>query len=295
MSLFLLSLVFLPADGTGEREAGLQTGRYPRTELLVEAADLAKPAVAKPFLILDARGKHKYTAGHIPGAVWVDQIAWSRAPLAAQDDELWAQRIGELGIGRDSHVLVYDDNASKDAARIWWILRYWGIRDVRLLQGGWRAWQNRGGNVSTEEVKPPVRKLELSASAARLATKEQVLDTLKAREAQIVDARSRAEYCGEEKTTQRSGAIPGAIHLEWLELLDEKSQRFKSPEDLADLFRKKGIALDRPAVTYCQSGGRAAVMAFALELMGANQVRNYYKSWAEWGNAEDTPIAKPDK
>jgi thiosulfate/3-mercaptopyruvate sulfurtransferase len=262
---------------------------------LVETEELAKPEIAKQFLILDARGKHKYAEGHIPGAIWVDQIAWSRAPLTAQGVEVWAKRIGELGIAKDTRVVVYDDNASKDSARIWWILRYWGIRDVRLLHGGWRAWQNSGGKVSSDEVKPPFRMIALSPSAARLATKDQVLEALATKEAQIVDARSREEYCGEEKTAKRSGAIPGAIHLEWLEVLDEKSQRFKSPEELAELFRKKGIALDRPAVTYCQSGGRAAVMAFALELMGDSRVRNYYKSWAEWGNADDTPIALPDK
>lgn len=295
MSLFLLGVLCLSASGTGESGAGEQKSRYPRADLLVEAEELAKPEVAKQFVILDARGKHKYVAGHIPGAVWVDAIAWNRAQLAAKDDTVWAPRIGELGIDQDTPVVIYDDNASKDAARIWWILRFWGIRDVRLLNGGWRAWQNSGGKVATDEVKPRFRKLSLSPVTARLATKDQVLDVLSTKAAQIVDARSREEYCGEEKAAKRSGAIPGAVHLEWSEVLDQKSQRFKNPEDLAELLRKKGIALDRPAVTYCQSGGRASVMAFALELMGASRVRNYYRSWAEWGNADDTPIAKPEK
>src|SRR5438034_11780204 len=105
--------------------------------------------------------------------------------------------------------------------------------------------------------------------------------------AQIIDARSRGEYCGDEMFAKRGGAIPGALHLEWLQLLD-KSQRFKTPEELAGLFKTHGVVLDRPTITYCQSGGRAAVMAFALEWMGAKRVRNYYKSWAEWGNADDT-------
>src|SRR5262249_32147583 len=108
-----------------------------------------------------------------------------------------------------------------------------------------------------------------------------------------IDARSEGEYCGETKNAKRGGAIPGAVHLEWSDLIDKKTQKFKSPEELTKLFKDAGIDLKRPTVTYCQSGGRAAVMAFGLELMGARNVRNYYRSWSEWGNDENTPIVKP--
>lgn len=293
MSLLLLGALLSPANWTRELEALERVGQYPRANLLVDAVELAKPEIAKQFLILDARGKQKYDAGHIPGAVWIDSIAWSRAPLTARDPEAWAKRIGALGIDQNTRVVIYDDNVSKDSARIWWILRYWGIADVRLLNGGWRAWQNAGGIVSRDEIKPSFRKPMLAPVASRLATKEQVLEGLAAKKSQIIDARSRAEYCGEEQSAKRGGAIPGAIHLEWLDVLDEKTQRFKSPQELSQLFATRGIHLDRLAVTYCQSGGRAAVMAFALELMGSNQVQNYYQSWAEWGNAADTPVEKP--
>ncbi len=105
--------------------------------------------------------------------------------------------------------------------------------------------------------------------------------------------RSESEYCGEANTAKRNGAIPGAVHKEWTEVIDKKTQRFKSPEALAKLFKEAGVDLDRSSVTYCQSGGRAAVMAFTLELMGVKSVRNYYRSWSEWGNEEDTPVEKP--
>jgi thiosulfate/3-mercaptopyruvate sulfurtransferase len=94
------------------------------------------------------------------------------------------------------------------------------------------------------------------------------------------------------KLAKRGGAIPGAKHLEWSDLLDKKTQRFKSPAALSRLFKQAGIDPKKPAVTYCQSGGRASVMAFALELMGAKGVQNYYPGWAEWGNAADTPVEK---
>ncbi len=164
-----------------------------------------------------------------------------------------------------------------------------------VLNGGWKAWQSAGGPVDNMNIKRIVEQAKLSAQPGRLATKDQVLEGLKDKRFQIIDARSDKEFCGETKTTKRSGAMPGAIHLEWTDLLDAKTQRFKSQEELAKLFKDAGIDLNKPTVTYCQSGGRASVMAFGLELMGAKDVRNYYKSWAEWGNAEDTPIETPKK
>jgi thiosulfate/3-mercaptopyruvate sulfurtransferase len=264
---------------------------YPRGDLLIEPADLAR--LPQPARILDARPRVKYQAGHIHGAIWIDHAAWSSQFNTIQEAEAWAGKIGSLGIDPETTVIVYDDNSSKDAARIWWILRYWGIEHVRLLNGGWLAWQKSGGRIQKEEPPNPIRDLKVASHPDRLATKGELVDLLRTKDYQIIDARSAGEHCGSEKLAKRAGSIPGAINLEWIEVIDTKTQRFKSAEELAQLFQRTGIRVDKPVVTHCQSGGRAAVMAFALELMGANQVRNYYKSWAEWGNAGDTPIVTP--
>src|SRR5262249_40278117 len=120
---------------------------YPRADLLVEAADLAKPESAR-FRILDVRPRASFADGHIPGAVWVDVDAWSKAFSAGQDASVWAKLIGAVGIDSDATVVIYDDNKSKDAARVWWILRYFGVKDVRLLNGGWSAWRARNGTIA---------------------------------------------------------------------------------------------------------------------------------------------------
>jgi thiosulfate/3-mercaptopyruvate sulfurtransferase len=283
--------LFLPAQANARQSPEA----YSRPDLLMEAVELARPEVAGKFHILDVRGKQKYSAGHIPSAVWVDQLTWSKSFRSGQDRDAWTKRIGELGIDIDTPVVIYDDTVTPTPARIWWILRYWGIQDVRLLNGGWPAWHAGSGKVSTDEAKYPARQPKLSSQTSRLATKDQVLKSLGTKQVQIIDARSKSEFCGLENTAKRNGAIPGAVHLEWIDVLDQKTQRFKSAGELAKLFQDRGIDLNRPAVTHCQSGGRAAVMAFALELMGAKDVRNYYKSWAEWGNADDTPIERPNK
>jgi thiosulfate/3-mercaptopyruvate sulfurtransferase len=267
------------------------TKTYAEPDLLVEAADLAK---ADKFRILDARSREKYDAGHVPNAVWVDHADWSKAFDNGKDPDGWSKRIGDLGINTDTSVVIYDDARSKDAARIWWILRFWGVGDVRLLNGGWLAWKESNGKVATEAPKIESMAVKLKPRSERLATKEQMLQGVKDKSFQIVDARSKGEFCGEVKSAKKGGAVPEAKHLEWSDLLDAKSQRFKPAAELAKLFEERGIKLDQPVTTYCQSGGRASVMAFGLELMGAEKVRNYYKSWAEWGNADDTPIVKPE-
>ena len=105
---------------------------------------------------------------------------------------------------------------------------------------------------------------------------------------QVLDTRSRGEYTGEDVKGSRAGRVPGALHLEWVELLDE-SGRFKQPAELQTLLAARGIKADGPVVTYCYSGGRASVAAFALELLGLPQVKNYYCGWQEWSAAEQAP------
>lgn len=268
---------------------------YPRAELLVESATLADAEKARALRIIDIRSRAMYQAGHVPGAVWLEQVTFAKAFDSEKNAEAWGKRIGALGIDLDTPVVVYDDKVTPNVARVWWILRYWGLKDVRLLNGGWQAYAKAGLPKETKQATYPTRGPVLWAQAGVLADKDLVLKSITSKEFQILDTRSLAEYCGDEARAKRNGAIPGAKHLEWSELIDPSTQRFKSPTELARLFKDHGIDPAQPAIAHCQSGGRASVMAFALELMGNKNVRNYYKSWAEWGNDKDTPIIKPRK
>lgn len=266
--------------------------KYPNAELLVEPSTLSKTEIAGKIIVLDARPQKQYAEGRVPGAVWVDATAWAKAFKDGKDAEGWSARIGKLGIRADSRVVVYDNHSFNDAARIWWILRYWGVEDVRLLNGNWTTWKKTGQPIETG--KPPLSSpvpFTARPRSQRLATKGLILASLKDGSLQIVDARTEGEFCGIDKLkNKRAGSIPGAKHLEWIDLLDKETQRFKTPEQLRKLFADAEIKLDKPTATHCQGGGRAAVMAFGMELMGAGNVANYYASWGEWGNADDTPI-----
>src|SRR5581483_153017 len=202
MHLQLIPLALLLAGPADAADRGPTA--YPRAGLLIEARELADPKAAERFRVLDARGKHRYQAGHVPGAVWVDQTTWSREFARGQEPEAWGQRLGRLGIDAETPVVVYDDNSAKDAARVWWILRYWGVRDVRLLNGGWRAWEAGGGMASTEEPAVPAKHPRLEPQSDRLARKEYVLGEVRGKRSQILDARSTGEYCGQEQTARRN-------------------------------------------------------------------------------------------
>jgi thiosulfate/3-mercaptopyruvate sulfurtransferase len=290
------SLMFALAVLSGSSALG-EKAQYARPELLLEPADLAKPEVARQLVILDARSQDEYDRGHVPAARRVDHDVWKAAFQEGKDPEGWSQRIGELGIGPHSKVVVYDDKGMKDAARIWWILKYWGVEDVRLLNGGWKGW--KAAELPASEAAPPAAppvRLKAAPRPKRLATMRQILDLLPGNKLQIVDARSEDEFCGiDKRNNKRGGAIPGAKHLEWSDLIDQQTQRFKGPRQLRRLFGQAGIDLSRPTATHCNGGGRASVMAFGLELMGAKDVRNYYRGWGEWGNSQDTPVIVPDK
>lgn len=270
---------------------------YARPDLLLEPAELAKPAVARQFIILDVRPAKKYDAEHVPGSHSVDPAAWVKAFGSGKDVDGWSKRLGNLGIGPDTKVLVYDDGV-KDAAQTDWILRYWGIDDVRLLNGGWRGWKAGKYPVETGEAPAPKAvEVKLRPRPDRLATKETVLLTLKDKGRQLVDARSEEEYTGAQKQARRGGAIPGAKNLEWTDLLDPETQRFKSARELERLFKEAGIDPTLPTTAYCQTGRRSSVTVIALELLGNKDTANYFASWYEWGNEEDTPITpgKPRK
>ncbi len=283
----ILSLLLLA--GADDKPAA-----YARPNLLLEPADLKDAAARKKFVLLDARPIAEYRKGHAPGALHVDPGAWSKA-FRTEDRAAWVKRIGSLGIDTSTPVVVYAARAP-ESARVWWLLRYWGVEDVRLLNGGWKGWLDAGGETSTAVPKPKEATPELKAHKDRLATRGQLLDWLKeGKGPQVIDTRSEGEYCGETAKAKRGGAIPGARHLEWSDTLDKKTGRFKSAAELKKLFRDTGIDPARPATTYCQSGGRAAVMAFVLELVSGKPARNYYRSWSEWGNDPKTPVVRPKK
>jgi thiosulfate/3-mercaptopyruvate sulfurtransferase len=218
--------------------------------MLTQPEELAKKLQEPGLRVLDCRAQSDYQKGHVPGAVWVDVKAWQR--LHARDGGLhdaraWSQQVGALGIGKDSVVVVYGGSLP-DAARVWWTLKYVGVANVMLLDGGWELWSKRKGPTETESPSVAPAHFEPAFQADRLEEIDALKRSMQSGKVTVVDARSTKEFAGDEVRGKRGGHIAGAKHLDWKELLAEDG-RFRSLEQLRELFRRRGIELDRTVVT----------------------------------------------
>lgn len=261
--------------------------------LLTSAAELQQQLNAAGLRILDVRSTEAFESGHIPGAVRLDLAAWtaqSKSVAGLTDQAFWAQAVGELGIDAQTQAVVYGADAAS-AARAWWLLRFVGVKRASLLDGGWQAWQRAGGQVSKDAGQIASRKFVPAFQRERLLALPDLVKALddSRTKVQIVDNRARGEYTGELTRGSRPGRVPGAVHVDWADLLDQNGC-FKQPAELKALFAKRGLTPDSPVVTYCYSGGRASVGAIAFELAGYPRVQNYYCSWQEWSANDKAPV-----
>jgi thiosulfate/3-mercaptopyruvate sulfurtransferase len=220
------------------------------TAMLIEPGELQREMNKKGLRILDTRPQAEYAKGHIPGAVRVDGKRWQQLGSKEggfQDAAAWGKEVGRLGISPDSTVVVYGNNLP-DTARIWWTLKYLGLSNATILDGGWELWAKEKRPTDTSAPDIEVVDFKPKLQADRLEEIDSLKKSLRSGTVTVVDARTTGEFTGQEVRGKRGGHIPGARHLEWKELLAEDG-RFKSPEHLRALFRQRGIPPDQAAVT----------------------------------------------
>ena len=241
--------------------------------------------------------RENYDRGHIPGAVFfdIDDIAapGTSLPHMIPSPDLFAQKIGALGIGDGDRVVVYDSAGLSSAGRAWWMLRTFGHRDVVLLDGGLAKWKTESRPLDTAVPRPAAGRFTARFDPAAVRDKAALQANLSAGREQVVDARAAGRFDGstpEARPRLRSGHIPGSRNLPYDRLTDPATKRIKSAEELTALFREAGVNLDRPIVTSCGSGVTACALAFALHLIGHPGAAVYDGSWSEWGLPGDTPV-----
>jgi thiosulfate/3-mercaptopyruvate sulfurtransferase len=246
----------------------------------------------------DARAE--YAAAHVPGAVFVDLSTDLADPHARLRNTIaapaaLARAFASRGIGTRHRVVVYDRLGGYSAGRVWWSLRYAGHERVSLLDGGFARWIADGRPVTSDVPRHPPADFVAKPRPGLLRGKADLLRVLREGGAQIVDARSAARFRGEgEEHTRSKGHIPGARSVPYDANLCGDPPAFKSLAELRAAWERAGVRLDRPIITTCGSGVTAALDAFALALLGHTDVSVYDGSWAEWGDADDVPIAIGD-
>jgi thiosulfate/3-mercaptopyruvate sulfurtransferase len=271
---------------------------YARPELLTETDWLAAHLVDPRVRIIDARGPQHYAAAHIPGAVNLDGFG-AGIPRAANADMAEPQRFSriarELGIDNDMTVVVYDA-PSQRMGMVAWTFLYYGHQDVRILDGGFDKWSREDRPTATDGVTyapstytaHPVPDIYCSLEDAKAGQEQD--------DFVFWDTRAPAEYqgtvAGFGDPLPRMGHIPGAVHLEWTELLDSDTKTLKSAADLQRLLASRGITPQKHVASYCQGGARGALAAVVLRILGYEHAKAYAGSFAQWSNQPDTRVER---
>jgi thiosulfate/3-mercaptopyruvate sulfurtransferase len=246
---------------------------------LVDAAEISRPELADHLRVLDVRPWEKYMQRHVPGAVSVNVDDWIKAFTVGHPVLEWEKRIGELGIDLETTVVLCDDGSGKDAASLWSILRYWGIRDVRVLNGGWPAWLFAGAPQDDTETIAAPRSVKLERNAARVISRDELVELLKTSDEQIVEALSPEESSGGRRTRSGERDLGKLRRLGWVEVIDWRNSTFIGAADLKLLFRSADIDPDRPILVYGDSLEQAAMLSFTLEAVGAKKVSISFRGW----------------
>jgi thiosulfate/3-mercaptopyruvate sulfurtransferase len=268
---------------------------YARPELLV-GTDWVQAHLHFPDVrIVDMRDMGSYAAGHIPQAVHVDE-----GPLRNPEErltylprpEVFAAMMSDAGIGNATHVILYDDQGGKMAARLWYVLNAFGHTRISLVNGGWKRWIAENRPTSTEVP---------AVVSARFLVREKPdmtcpLPEFLARTPNVVvlDARTPDEYTGAalSPSAKKAGRIPGAVNVEWKENVSGPDLEFKSAADLKRMYLAKGITPDKEIVVHCAAGGRAAQSLFTLKLLGYSKVKIYYGSFSDYSGLPNAPVEK---
>lgn len=239
-------------------------------------------------------GREDYERAHLPGAHFVDldgELAASpgaggRHPMPAPQTVQGTLR--RCGVDADSTVVVYDGRTSLAAARAWWVFRYFGLADVRVLDGGMAAWRAAGGAVTAAE--PAAGAGTFTAAPGHLPVLDAEGAALVARDGILLDARAPERYAGEsEPMDPVAGHIPGAVNAPMSDYLQEDG-RFAPPARLQEYFTAKGVDRDVTVGTSCGSGVTAAHEALALSEIGVRPAV-YVGSWSDWVTDPGRPVA----
>jgi len=267
---------------------------YAHPEQLVETDWVAAHLADANVRVVDMR-QSGFGDGHVPGAVYLSPVAIRDAkapPTFLPTREGFEAMMSGLGISDATRVVAYDERGGIYAARLWWILNYFGHSNVALMNGGWVKWTAEHRPASMDAAPARQGRFTAKPQPNRIATAADVVAAIDKPGVKIVDARTAAEIEGKDlRNIRRGGYVPSSIPVYWEDLLDPQQRTFKSADELSRIYESRGIAPSQEVIAYCQVGMRASVDLFALHLIGYDKLRNYYGAWEEWGNRDDLPLA----
>ena len=273
---------------------------------LVSTAWLAERLGESGLVVMDASAhlpdagrnpRAEFEYSHIPGARFLDLESLkdldSPVPAALPTAEQFAARMGEIGVSNGDRLVIYDDSAVKTSARAWFICRMYGIEEVAILDGGASKWRAEGRPLENGPSPTKPGTFAPRSGLGDVRSKADVLAIVASDAEQLLDARGAGRFTGAEpepRPGMPSGHIPGSRNLPFGRML-KPDGTFRDDAGLRAAFAEAGIDLEQPVVTTCGSGVTAAVLLFAMHLLGKDDVALYDGSWSEWGADPATPKA----
>ena len=266
-------------------------------DLIISSERFVQLNSYKKILLIDLSEREKYQQGTVLAALNMpyESLVSGELPHPSMlpPAEKFAQALAKLGYKTEQHIVAFDDEFGLKAARLYWTMRMADLRGFSYLNGGLTGWLAAGNQASFNKEEPvPVEPLSLTFSQPYRALFDDILSSLDEEKFFLWDTRSQAEFTGEDVRAQKGGHIPGARHLEWLELLDDKGL-VRSPEEVSSLLKKfihPAQEKNQPIVAYCQ-GHRRSAMAFMLADYGGVTIKGYDGSWQEWGNRDESVVS----
>lgn len=297
LPMFLLSAI----HSNAQQKSAANPPSAPRESMLVTVDWLGDHLNDPSLVLLQIGDKKDFDQGHIPGAQFLDYQSISTPHgeglmLELPPVEQLLSVFDSLGVSNRSHIILYfGTNWVTPTTRVYWTLDYLGLGDrTSILNGGLVAWQASHHPVSTEVKQPakgsitPALRKEIVADAAWVS------GHLNQPAVTIIDARTHEFYNGSQSDgNPRSGHIPGAANLPYLDVVDQDNNKFKSLDGLKELFRAAGLKPGNLMVSYCHIGQRATVLYFTAKMLNYD-AKMYDGSWEDWSHRKDLPIVTGD-
>ncbi len=250
---------------------------------LISVNELAKISKNSDVVIVWAGADDGYKV-HITGAVNIPHtILCNDQPVrnVMKPSSEIAKLLGDKGVSIDKTIVVYDEGSGKYANRMYWMLKYLGASNVKVLDGNLKAWKAGRKPITGTSTKMAATTFNANADATQLATMSEVAKAVGNPSYVIIDARTSEEFAGTADTELRKGHIPGAININYETLLDNKGM-MKSKDELLAIFKANSVTSDKTAIVYCETSVRACVAYTALKVVGYNKVKVYDGAYLEW-------------